>query len=217
MITRPPAKHPDIDYLSGVHWEQSLVIADLCTPPDNALMVGVGNAHGTSLAALLHLNSTWRGIQLEHEPDITDTWAAIQECGVGNRCQVQLANTTTDPPVGAYLYLLADLSRSEHWTHETLKVFLAGIRGGIPPGGWLLAIDNMPPETPPDDHACACPPKLEDCLDTCNKFRWPRPPECGMEWSLSGYMHLLGTTGLQVRVVRGMSHSFTLLGLTRPE
>ncbi|GII96394.1 hypothetical protein Ssi02_66250 [Sinosporangium siamense] len=54
-------------------------------------------------------------------------------------------------------------------------------------------------------------------MDDCIKFRWPRPPAPGMEWSLSGYLHLLAPLGLRVRVVREMSHAFTLLGLSLDE
>ncbi|WP_218126063.1 hypothetical protein [Sinosporangium album] len=200
--------------LSDLHWEQALAIAELCEPPDGALVVGVGAGHGTPLAAVVALNETWRGIQLEHEADVVDTWAALQACGVAERCEIRRAYVNREPPSGAHLYLLADVSRSDHWVREHLMDLLDHIEERMPPGGWLVAVDTMPEDPPPDDRACECSDD-DPCEDMCPKFIYPRRPMPGCEWGLAYYLHMLHPLDLELNAVKQLTHGFVMLAMRK--
>ncbi|WP_176955473.1 hypothetical protein [Sinosporangium album] len=200
--------------MSDVHREQAQAITEICQPPDHALIVGVGAGHGTPMASVIALNPTWRGIQLEHDPDIVDTWAALQSCGLADRCEIRRAHVNRRPPQGAHLYLLADVSRSEHWTRDHLIDLLDPIGEAMPPGGWLAIVDTMPPDPPPDDASCSCG-ENDPCEDRCPKFAHPRRPLPGTKWSLADYLHMLHPMHLELHLVKPLSHAFTLLALRK--
>ncbi|GII94869.1 hypothetical protein [Sinosporangium siamense] len=187
------------------------LIAELCDLPDQATVVTMGGG-AEILAALLLSHPTCKGVHLEFDEEIADAWALLTACGVAERCELQTARMYAAPPT-AHLYIVADVSQSDHCTSGDVIDFVDTVSAVMPKGSWLVILDTMR-----DDPAPGRPASC-DCEELCFCLvSRPHPPtQPGQEWSLAEYLHVLSPLGLRINSVRHPSPSYVLLALDSTE
>jgi len=110
------------------------------TPPSFSLGVDVGGSQGTLIAGLLGANPEARGILF----DLPDLIERVRPNLAGDRIEAIGGDFFRSVPA-ADLYLLKLILHD--WTDEQSEAILANIRAAIRPGGHVVIIESILPET----------------------------------------------------------------------
>jgi hypothetical protein len=139
------SQHPEVAALfseamtSTTRLMEAVLLASYAPPPFR-LAVDVGGSQGTLLAGLLDRHPEARGILF----DLPDLVAQVRPRLAGDRIEALGGDFFESVPEGD-LYLLKFILHD--WTDDQCGTILKNLRAAIRPGGHVLIIENVLPET----------------------------------------------------------------------
>ncbi|MBL8792552.1 MAG: methyltransferase domain-containing protein [Planctomycetia bacterium] len=107
-------------------------------------VVDVGGGYGELLAAILHANSTARGILFDLPHALEGARAHFQQAGLTERCEFLSGNFFEEVPAGATAYLLKSVLHD--WDDERCRQILGCCRRALRPEARLLVIEQVLPQ-----------------------------------------------------------------------
>lgn len=108
-------------------------------------VVDVGGGEGTLMSALLAAHPALSGVLFDSATGVRDAPAVLKEAGITDRCQIVEGDFFTSIPGGGDLYLLKQIIHD--WGDQQSLTVLENCRKAISPGGRLLLIEYVVPET----------------------------------------------------------------------
>lgn len=108
-------------------------------------VVDVGGGDGTLLTAIMKHVPHLRGVVFDTAAGTAQARDTVHAAGLTSRCQVIAGDFFDTVPPGADLYLLKSITHD--WDDAAVTDILVRCRAALPPGGRLLIIEPVLPET----------------------------------------------------------------------
>lgn len=117
-------------------------VASVVDTRASSVVVDVGGATGTLLAAVVGANERLRGLLLDLPHVAEDARAALVQAGVGARCEVLAGDFFQRVPEGD-LYLLKQVLHD--WNDDQARLLLRNIAASMRPGGRVVIVEMVIP------------------------------------------------------------------------
>ncbi|MZD03560.1 methyltransferase [Streptomyces sp. SID5785] len=144
------AAHPELSRAFDASMRQGGRAAAALLPPALGLsgaraVTDVGGGDGALLAAVLTAYPHLRGVLFELPRVAAEAGRVLGEAGVADRCEVVTGDFFASVPAGSDVYLLKGVVHD--WDDARAAAILARVRAVLPPGGRVLIVEVVLPET----------------------------------------------------------------------
>ncbi|MFE9022038.1 methyltransferase [Streptomyces sp. NPDC007808] len=111
----------------------------------------VGGGDGTLLAAVLAAHPGLTGVVLDTTDGLAQAPRTLERHGLQQRCSLVAGDFFRAVPAGSQLYLMKSILHD--WSDDQAVTILRHCREVLPPGGRVLIVEPVLPETVEDDEA----------------------------------------------------------------
>ncbi|OKH96627.1 methyltransferase [Streptomyces uncialis] len=106
----------------------------------------VGGGDGTLLAAVLAAHPGLTGVVLDTAEGLAEAPGTLERQGLTERCALTTGDFFRAVPAGSDVYLMKSVLHD--WADDQVVTILSHCRAVLPPGGVVLIVDPVLPETP---------------------------------------------------------------------
>ncbi|MEV5981151.1 methyltransferase [Streptomyces sp. NPDC052114] len=161
----------------------------------------IGGGDGTVLSAVLREHQGLTGVLYDTEEGLAQAPATLERHGLAGRCSLVTGDFFRSVPEGADLYLMKSIVHD--WPDDRCVTLLGHCRAALPPGGRVLIVESVLPETADQERAGV--PYLSDLNMLVNVG--------GRERTRAEFEELCGRAGLTVLSVTplGAPNSFSVV------
>ncbi len=145
------ARHPE----AGVTFHRTMAAGHAsdgdplegCDLGDRRVLVDIGGGRGALLAAVLLHRPTLRGVLFDVPVALVDAPAFLEAAHVTDRCEIRTGSAFDAVPSGGDVYVLSRILHD--WPDDRALQLLRNCRAAMPPGGLLILLEGVLPETAP--------------------------------------------------------------------
>ncbi|WP_425264014.1 methyltransferase [Streptomyces silaceus] len=105
----------------------------------------IGGGDGTLLSAVLRAHRNLAGLVYDTEEGLAQAPATLERHGLAGRCSLVAGDFFRSVPEGADLYLMKSIIHD--WPDDRCVTLLGHCRAALPPGGRVLIVEPVLPET----------------------------------------------------------------------